>query len=63
MSVETIASIFEIGSAVVRHIFDAVKRGDHEEIRRLADVWPEPIRSRLALLEAEAKAKAAVRVD
>lgn len=50
----------EVGKDIVLHIIDSVRNGRHEEIRKLADVWPAPIKSRLALLEGEAKAREAV---
>lgn len=57
MDAKTLEMIFEIGGAVVQHIFNSVKNGNSEELRRLADVWPAPIKSRLALLAIETKAR------
>lgn len=57
MNPDTLLTIFDIGAAVARQIFNAVSKGEVEELRRLADVWPEPMKSRLALLEVEAKAR------
>lgn len=60
MSPETLRTIFSIGGAIAEHIWRVVQRGDEQELRRLADVWPKPIASRLALLAAEEKARKAV---
>lgn len=59
MNSKIIEILFEIGGAVAQQIYDAVNRGDVEELRRLAATWPEPIRLKLVLLEAEAMARRA----
>jgi hypothetical protein len=61
MNPETMKTLFSIAGEIVGQIWDAIKRGDDEELRRLSDVWPEETRTRLALLAAEEKARARVR--
>lgn len=61
MSPETLKTIFIIGGSIAEHIWKVIQAGDEEELRRLADVWPSPIASRLALLAAEEKARKAVK--
>jgi hypothetical protein len=64
MSAENIIkTCFEIGGAIAQQIFSAIKRGDSKTIRRLADVFPEPLKSRIVLLEAEAEARRRVEGD
>ena len=63
MNPETIGTLFEIGGRIVKHIWEAIQRGDEAELRRLSDVWPEPIKTRISLLAAEEKARARVRTD
>jgi hypothetical protein len=60
MSPETLKTIFSIGGAIAEHIWRVIQDGNDEELRRLSDVWPSPIASRLALLAAEEKARRAV---
>lgn len=54
-SAETASTILDIIVDMGKYLFDLVRRGRSEEIRRLQDVWPEEIRPRLVLLEAEAE--------
>jgi hypothetical protein len=61
MTPETIKTLLEIAGEIAGQIWEAIQRGDEEELRRLSDVWPEPTRSRLSLLAAEEKARARVR--
>jgi nucleoside 2-deoxyribosyltransferase len=56
-----LGSVFELGGMIAKHIWDAVERGDTTEVRRLADVWPEPIASRLVLMAQEAEVRRRVR--
>lgn len=60
MSPKTLRDIFTIGGAIAEHLWRAIERDDEEELRKLSDVWPAPIKSRLALLAAEEKARKAV---
>lgn len=57
MSPETIQTLFEIGGAIARHIWEAIKSDNVKELEHLKKVWPPPISSKIALLEAEEKAR------
>jgi hypothetical protein len=57
MNPEMLVRIFEIASAIAMHIYRAVVGNDTEELRRLSDVWPVPIQSKIALLAIEARAR------
>lgn len=49
MTPETVKLIFEVASAIGRRLWLAFEAKDHKEVRRLADVLPEPLRSQVAL--------------
>ncbi len=63
MSPDTIRKIFIIGGAIAEHIWQVIESGDDKELRRLIDVWPAPIASRLELMAAEQRARKAVGGD
>jgi len=49
MSQDTMKLIFDVGAAVARRLWDAFQNKDQVEVRRLADVLPEPLKSEVAL--------------
>lgn len=49
MNPDTVKLIFDVGAAVARRLWDAFQNRDQAEVRRLADVLPEPLRSEVAL--------------
>jgi hypothetical protein len=53
MSPETIQLIIEVCAAIGRQLVEAFQADSETEIRRLADVVDEPLRSRLALQHQE----------
>jgi len=57
LSREVLDMLLDIGSGVARQVFDAVSRGDVDEVRRLAETWPEPLALKAELLAAEAEAR------
>lgn len=63
MSPATFMTIFEIVGGIAQRIAEAIKRNDDEELKRLADVWDEPIKSRLTMLALEAKARRSVNAN
>lgn len=58
---EDLQGMFELGGMIAQHIWETVERGDTAEVRRLVDVWPEPIATRLVLMEQEAEVRRRVR--
>lgn len=57
MKPETLRTIFEIGGVIAEHIWRVIDGGDKAEMKRLLDVWPAPIKSRLELLAIEEQAR------
>lgn len=57
MSRDTVELIFNVGQAVARRLWDAFKNKDQAEVRRLADVLPEPLKSEVALRYQEEMAR------
>lgn len=57
MNPKMIALLFEIGGAMAQHIWQAIESDDQETLRKLSEVWPKPIRSSIALMQVEHKAR------
>ncbi len=55
----TVKVIGEAVAAFVRLLIDAFSTDDDHEIKRLSDILPKPLKSRLALQHAEEKARRA----
>lgn len=63
MNSETVGTLFEVGGMIVKHIRNAIERGDEEELKKLREVWPAPIQSRITLLSIEEKARQKIKRD
>jgi len=61
VNIDTVKMLLGIAGDMTKHIWDVIQRGDKEELRRLTDVWPQSIKTRISLLAAEEKARARVR--
>ena len=53
INVEIVTAAIEAGASVASAIVEAFLRRDRREIRRISDILPEDLASRIALLEAE----------
>lgn len=57
MNKETVTMIMEAGFAVATRLFEAFSNGDEEELKRLSEVLPEQLRSKLQLRLKEEEAR------
>ena len=55
---EIVATVIEAGAAVAVSLMRALINNDHEFVGKVRDIVPDPLKSRLALLQGEARVKA-----
>ena len=63
MSPDTLRVLFEVSGMIAQHIWQAIENGDEKELRRLAEVWPAPIATKIALMKVEEKIYRRVKED
>lgn len=63
MNPATFMTVFEIVGGIAQRIAEAIDRNDDKELKRLAEIWDEPIKSRLTMMALEAKARRSVNAN
>jgi ATP phosphoribosyltransferase regulatory subunit HisZ len=56
-SVKGIVELMDLGAHLGARLWRAIRDKDEAEVQRLVDVWPEPSKSRVALIVEEERAR------